>query len=89
MTDVPPQRPATHRRAVHRAQRVFLAVNAVPLAVGIVLSCAAGLAAAPLHGRWTLGIVWGGLQLGVFAGGAWWYENHSMRVCDPLEEPGR
>ncbi|POX47537.1 hypothetical protein C3489_29300 [Streptomyces sp. Ru71] len=71
---------------MHRAQRRFLAVNAVPLAVGVVLSCAAGLAAAPVYGRSTLGIVWGILQLGVFVGSVWWYEDHSTRVCDPLEQ---
>ncbi|WP_225804454.1 hypothetical protein [Streptomyces sp. NK15101] len=74
------------RRAVHRAQRTFLAVNAVPFAVGVVLSCTAGLAAAPVHGRLTLGLVWGVLQLGVFAGSVWWYENQVTRVCDPLEQ---
>ncbi|MFI8997387.1 hypothetical protein [Streptomyces sp. NPDC053542] len=70
---------------MHRAQRVFLAVNAVPLAVGIVLSCAAELAAVPVYGQLTLGLAWGILQLGVFAGSVWWYESQATRVCDPLE----
>ncbi|MFB7755145.1 hypothetical protein ACFC18_36935 [Streptomyces sp. NPDC056121] len=86
VTDVPPQHAEMLRRAVHRAQRVFLAVNAVPLAAGIVLSCTAGLATVPVRGRLTLGITWGILQLGVFLGSTWWYENRSTRVCDPLEQ---
>ncbi|MFC6064026.1 hypothetical protein [Streptomyces ochraceiscleroticus] len=87
VTDVRPQRADLHRHAVHRAQRVFLALNAVPFAVGVVLSCAAELAAAPVYGRLTLGLGWGVLQLGVFAGSVWWYENRATRVCDPLERP--
>ncbi|WP_158718917.1 hypothetical protein [Streptomyces globisporus] len=71
---------------MHRAQRVFLAVNAAPFAVGVVLSCTAELAAAPVYGRLTLGLLWGVLQLGVFAGSVWWYENQATHVCDPLEQ---
>ncbi|EFF88735.1 hypothetical protein SSTG_05742 [Streptomyces sp. e14] len=82
-----PPRAENLRRAVHRAQWVLVAVNAVPMAVGVLLSCAAGLASLPVYGRSTLGIVWGILQLGVFVGSVWWYENHSVRVCDPLEQP--
>ncbi|MGX6751449.1 hypothetical protein ACM562_29725 [Streptomyces xantholiticus] len=85
MTDVRPQHADIHRHAVHRAQLVFLALNAVPFAVGVVLSCAAELAEAPVYGRLTLGLGWGILQLGVFAGSVWWYENRAMRVCDHLE----
>ncbi|CAL9370511.1 hypothetical protein SUDANB105_00851 [Streptomyces sp. enrichment culture] len=87
VTDVRPQRVDLHRRAVRRAQLVFLALNAVPFALGVVLSCAAELAAAPVYGRFTLGLGWGILQLGVFAGSVWWYENRGMRVCDLLERP--
>ncbi|WP_424857891.1 hypothetical protein [Streptomyces sp. SAI-170] len=71
---------------MRRAQRVFLAVNAMPLAVGILLSCAAEAAAAPVYGRLTLGLVWGILQLGVFVASAWWYEVRSTRACDRLEQ---
>ncbi|NWF24790.1 hypothetical protein HW130_00660 [Streptomyces sp. PKU-EA00015] len=66
---------------------VFLALNAVPFAVGVVLSCAAELAKVPVYGRLTLGLGWGILELGVFAGSVWRYENRVMRVCDHLERP--
>ncbi|MFF2166656.1 DUF485 domain-containing protein [Streptomyces sp. NPDC058175] len=71
---------------MHRAQRVFLVVNAVPLAVGVLLSCASELAVVPVDGRLTLGLVWGILQLGFFIATTWWYENQATRVCDPLEQ---
>ncbi|MEU3844049.1 DUF485 domain-containing protein [Streptomyces sp. NPDC028635] len=61
-------------------------MNAIPMAVGVALSCASGFAALPVYGRLTLGIVWGVLQLGVFVGSVWWYEHHATRVCDPLEQ---
>ncbi|MEV0977294.1 hypothetical protein [Streptomyces sp. NPDC049915] len=85
-TDAHLQRGEILRRAEHRAQRVFLAVNAVPLAAGVVLSCDGALAAVPVDGRLTLGIVWGILQLSLFVASTWWYENQATRLCVPLEQ---
>ncbi|MCZ0991082.1 hypothetical protein [Streptomyces diastatochromogenes] len=85
-TDIHLQRGEILSQAVHRAQRVFLAVNAVPLAVGVVLSCVAAVAAVPVYGRLTLGVVWGVLQLGVFVATAWRYEKQATLLCDPIEQ---
>lgn len=77
VTDVRPHRARLQHHALQRAQLVFLALNAVPFAVGVVLSCAAEPAEASLYGRFTPGPGWGLLQLGVFAGSVWWYENRA------------
>ncbi|GHB32562.1 hypothetical protein GCM10010377_23710 [Streptomyces viridiviolaceus] len=89
----PPGRPPTRRpgddpgRAAQHVRRRFLVVNAVPLAIGVVLSCSTALCGATVYGRLTLGVVWGVLQLGVLLGSVWWYEARSARLCDPVERP--
>lgn len=74
------------REAVHRAQRAFVAVNLVPFVVGIVLSCFTDVPAVAVYGKLTLGLVWGVLQCVLFVATAWWYENRSTRVFDPVED---
>jgi hypothetical protein len=66
---------------------VFLIVNAVPLGIGVVLSCSTALTAVQVYGRLTLGVVWGVLQLVVFLGSVWWYEDRSTRLCEPGQQP--
>ncbi|MFE7093609.1 hypothetical protein [Streptomyces erythrochromogenes] len=66
-------------------QRTFLAANGVPLATGIGLSCFTDVPAAPVHGQFTLGMVWGLVQCGLLVATAWWYETRSARACDPHE----
>ncbi|GAA5215817.1 hypothetical protein GCM10023323_66360 [Streptomyces thinghirensis] len=83
-SDQPPS-PAL-RHAVHRVQRVFLAVNAVPLAAGLLLFPFTTAASVRVAGNLTLCMVWGIAQCGLFAASAWWYENRSARMCDPLED---
>ncbi|MEV6013512.1 hypothetical protein AB0M29_43035 [Streptomyces sp. NPDC051976] len=70
----------------HRAQRAFLVVNGVPLAVGSLLSCFTDVPAVPVHGELTLGLVWGFLQSGLFVTTAWLYEHRSRRSSDPIEQ---
>ncbi len=90
-TPVPPGRPAAARRGAgpdgtgRQIRRTFLAVNAVPLAVGVVLSCSTVLTGTRVYGRLTLGVVWGALQLGVFLVSVWWYEARSARPDGPDE----
>ncbi|MER7516502.1 hypothetical protein [Streptomyces sp. NPDC126499] len=64
-------------------RRTFLTVNAVPLGIGVALSCSTALTAVQVYGRLTLGVVWGALQLGVFLGSVWWYEHRAARPRDP------
>ncbi|MFC9033670.1 DUF485 domain-containing protein [Streptomyces arboris] len=73
------------RQAVQRTQRAFLAVNAVPLAAGLLLFSLTTAASVRVAGDLTLGMVWAIAQCGLFAGSAWWYESRSARLCDPLE----
>lgn len=77
---------ASLRDAVHRAQRSFLVVNAVPLVGGIFLSSFTDIPGEPIYGRLTLGIIWGILQCFLFVATAWVYENRSSRWCDPIEQ---
>jgi hypothetical protein len=65
---------------------VFLTVNAVPLAAGLLLFPFTTAASVRVTGDLTLCMVWGIAQCGLFAGSAWWYENRSACVCDPLED---
>ncbi|MFF7476731.1 DUF485 domain-containing protein [Streptomyces sp. NPDC008092] len=74
------------RKAVHRTQRAFVAVNLVPFAAGIVLSCFTDVPAVAVFGKLTLGLVWGVLQCVLFVATAWWYESRSTRLFDPVEE---
>ncbi|SEB82743.1 hypothetical protein SAMN05428939_0830 [Streptomyces sp. TLI_105] len=72
--------------AGRRVRRVFLVVNAAPLALGVVLSCAPVIAGVTVYGRLTLGVAWVTLQLGLFLLSTWWYEDRSTRLCDGVEE---
>ncbi|MER7536932.1 hypothetical protein ABTX77_19455 [Streptomyces sp. NPDC097704] len=81
----PASAPATAGRAV---RRTFLAVNAVPLGIGVVLSCSTALTAVRVYGRLTLGVVWAFLQLTLFLGSVWWYEGRADDLDDPGERPG-
>ncbi|MER6961886.1 hypothetical protein [Streptomyces sp. NPDC000618] len=74
------------RESAHQSQRAFLVVNAVPFTVGSVLSCFTDVPAVPVHGEFTLGMVWGILQCGLFVATAWLYENRSTRSSDPFEQ---
>ncbi|MET7655544.1 MULTISPECIES: hypothetical protein [unclassified Streptomyces] len=74
------------RESAHRAQRAFLVVNAVPFTVGTVLSCFTGVPAVPVYGEFTLGMVWGIAQCGLFVATAWLYESRSTRSSDPIEQ---
>ncbi|MEI7029339.1 hypothetical protein [Streptomyces pratensis] len=74
------------RQTVHHIQRVFLAVNAVPLAAGLLLFSFTSVASVLVAGDLTLGMVWAIAQCCLFAGSAWWHEIRSARVCDPLED---
>lgn len=78
----PPSVPASVGGYVRRK---FLAVNAVPLGIGVALSCSTGLTAIQVYGRLTLGVVWAALQLGVFLSSVWWYESRVTRWRDPDE----
>ncbi|MFE5483941.1 hypothetical protein [Streptomyces sp. NPDC056527] len=72
---------------MQRVRRTFLAVNAVPLAIGLVLSCATALGGVAVYGRLSLGLVWGFLQLGLFVASAWWFEDRSTRLSGSDERP--
>ncbi|MGA6222087.1 hypothetical protein ACPESV_17375 [Streptomyces umbrinus] len=80
------QRLDSLRESAHRAQRAFLLVNAVPFAIGSVLSCFTDVPAVSVHGELTLGMVWGILQCGLFVATAWLYESRSTRSSDPIEQ---
>ncbi|MEU0403847.1 hypothetical protein ABZ318_27160 [Streptomyces sp. NPDC006197] len=85
--DAPQRARVEHlRQAVHRSQLVFLVVNGVPFAVGVVLFPFSSLPGLPLFGQFTLGVVWGIAQCGLFVATAWWYERRSGRLCDPVEQ---
>ncbi|MFF0559339.1 hypothetical protein [Streptomyces sp. NPDC004266] len=71
------------------AQRAFLVANAVPLAIGILLSWSSSLSGARLYGHLTLGIAWGLLQLGVFVATAWRYDGHAAGTSRTPDETGR
>ncbi len=78
--------PSALRRAVHRTQSVFLAVNAVPFAAGLLLFPFTAVASVRVAGNLTLCMAWGIAQCGLFAASAWWYENRSAHICDPPED---
>ncbi|QES09778.1 hypothetical protein DEJ44_31865 [Streptomyces venezuelae] len=82
-----PPREADADDAARRVRRTFLVVNAVPLVTGVVLSCSPTLSGAHVHGRLTLGLMGGFLQLGVFLAAVGWYEARSTRLCYPAEQP--
>jgi hypothetical protein len=60
---------------------VLVTINALPLAVGVLLSCSSALGATAVYGRLTLGLGWAFVQLAVLVGGTCWYENRSASSC--------
>ncbi|MFH9294997.1 hypothetical protein [Streptomyces sp. NPDC017520] len=66
-----------------RDLRVLVTVNALPLAVGVLLSCSTPLGAISLYGRLTLALGWALAQLVVLVGAAWWYESRSASSGEP------
>ncbi|MFE7581451.1 hypothetical protein ACFU5Y_07790 [Streptomyces gardneri] len=72
------------RRAVRRVQRTFLAVNAPPLAVAVLLFPSTGIPSVRVAGHLTIGLAWGILQCGLLVASAYWYERTFARTCDPL-----
>ncbi|MFF5389667.1 hypothetical protein ACFY5H_15005 [Streptomyces sp. NPDC013012] len=62
---------------------MLVTVNALPLAVGVLLSCSTPLGEIPVYGRLTLGIAWALTQLVVLVGGTWWYENRAASSFEP------
>ncbi|MEU9859493.1 hypothetical protein AB0D99_01370 [Streptomyces sp. NPDC047971] len=75
--------PSAPAAAGRHVRRTFLTLNAVPLGIGVVLSCSTALTAVQVYGRLTLGVVWGLVQLAVFLGSVWWYEDRSTRLAEP------
>ncbi|MEV6796666.1 hypothetical protein AB0M87_33045 [Streptomyces sp. NPDC051320] len=59
---------------------MLVTINALPLAVGVLLSCSTTLGATAVYGRLTLGLGWAFVQLAVLVGGTCWYE-HRVASC--------
>ncbi|MFJ6513101.1 hypothetical protein ACIQMO_26795 [Streptomyces sp. NPDC091406] len=66
-----------------RDLRVLVTINALPLAVGVLLSCSTPLGEISLYGRLTLALGWALAQLVVLVGGAWWYEARTGSSGEP------
>ncbi|WP_306324480.1 hypothetical protein [Streptomyces venezuelae] len=66
-----------------RDTRMLVTVNALPLAVGALLSCSTTLGEISVYGRLTLAITWAFTQLVVLVGGTWWYENRTASSYEP------
>lgn len=62
---------------------MLVTVNALPLAVGVLLSCSTPLGEIPVYGRLTLGIAWALTQLVVLVAGTCWYENRAASSYAP------
>jgi hypothetical protein len=62
---------------------VLVTVNALPLAVGVLLSCSTTLGEVSVYGRLTLGMAWALTQLVVLVGATWWHENRAASSCEP------
>ncbi|MEV8066206.1 hypothetical protein AB0P32_08695 [Streptomyces sp. NPDC085995] len=62
---------------------MLVTVNALPLAVGVLLSCSTTLGEVSVYGRLTLGMAWALTQLVVLVAGTWWYENRAASSCEP------
>ncbi|MFB7199551.1 hypothetical protein [Streptomyces sp. NPDC056240] len=82
------QREEILRVATRRTQRVFVIVNAVPLAVSTLVFPFTDIPAVPLLGHLTLGLVWGILQCVLFVATTWWHETRSTRPCGPSAVEG-
>ncbi|AVH94292.1 hypothetical protein ACPCSP_20665 [Streptomyces cinereoruber] len=66
-----------------RDTRVLVTINALPLAVGVLLSCSTTLGEISLYGRLTLATGWALAQLVVLVGGVWWYETRAASSGEP------
>jgi len=75
--------PSASSRHSARDTRVLVTVNALPLAVGVLLSCSTALGEISVYGRLTLGIAWALTQLVVLVGGTWWYEHRAASAGEP------
>ncbi|MEW5627465.1 hypothetical protein AB1388_12960 [Streptomyces hydrogenans] len=75
--------PSASSRHPSRDTRVLVTVNALPLAVGVLLSCSTPLGEISVYGRLTLGIAWALVQLAVLIGGTWWYEYRAASSFEP------
>ncbi|MFF5701323.1 hypothetical protein ACFY7H_02240 [Streptomyces sp. NPDC012794] len=75
--------PSASSRHPSRDTRVLVTGNALPLAVGVLLSCSTALGEISVYGRLTLGIAWALTQLAVLIGGTWWYENRAASSFEP------
>ncbi|MFJ9733465.1 hypothetical protein ACIRUL_19260 [Streptomyces sp. NPDC101171] len=75
--------PSASSRHPSRDTRMLVTVNALPLAVGVLLSCSTPLGEISVYGRLTLGIAWAFTQLAVLIGGTWWYENRTASSFEP------
>ncbi len=62
---------------------MLVTVNALPLAVGVLLSCSTTLGEISVYGRLTLGIAWALTQLVVLVAGTWWYEKRAASSFAP------
>ncbi|MFF9132540.1 MULTISPECIES: hypothetical protein [unclassified Streptomyces] len=62
---------------------MLVTVNALPLAVGVLLSCSRDLGEISVYGRLTLGMAWALTQIVVLVGGTWWYENRAASAGEP------
>ncbi|WP_189231499.1 hypothetical protein [Streptomyces flaveolus] len=62
---------------------MLVTVNALPLAVGVLLSCSTPLGEISVYGRLTLGIAWALTQLIILVAGTWWYENRATSPFEP------
>ncbi|GGY78543.1 hypothetical protein GCM10010363_69410 [Streptomyces omiyaensis] len=75
--------PSDSSRHSPRDTRMLVTVNALPLAVGVLLSCSTTLGEISVYGRLTLAITWAFTQLVVLVGGTWWYENRAVSSFEP------
>ncbi|MEV6200313.1 hypothetical protein AB0M64_10085 [Streptomyces sp. NPDC051771] len=75
--------PSVSSRRPARDTRVLVTVNALPLAVGVLLSCSTSLGGVSVYGRLTLGMAWAFAQLVVLVAGTWWYESRAASSSEP------
>ncbi|MEV6572207.1 hypothetical protein [Streptomyces sp. NPDC051577] len=75
--------PSASSRHPSRDTRVLVTVNALPLAVGGLLSCSTALGGISAYGRLTLGMACAFAQLVVLVAGTWWYENRAASSFEP------
>ncbi|MFE1955922.1 hypothetical protein ACFW9D_36260 [Streptomyces sp. NPDC059524] len=69
--------PSASPQRTPRDTRTLITVNALPLAIGVLLSCSTSLGEISVYGRLTLGMAWALAQLAVLIGATCWYENRA------------